>query len=207
MVYPAFYNGPVNYFARLIREQEIVLDQHEHYYKQTYRNRCRIMGPNGPLSLSVPVKKKRGEKNRMKDIRIDYDTPWQKIHWRSMVAAYASAPYFQFMRDDLAVFFEKRYNFLVDLNRDMLARCLYLLGREIPVTLSDSFAEIKEREDPRIFIHPKLDPAIHDPLFHSVPYHQVFSDRFGFKSNLSILDVLFNEGNNALSILEKSLRA
>ena len=206
LIYPALYNGPVNYFARLVREREIILEPYENYVKQTYRNRCEILGPNGPLSLTIPVKKKRGVKNPVKDIRIDYDTPWQKVHWRSMVAAYAGSPFFQYMKDDLTVFYEKHYRFLIDLNRQLLERCLGLLGKQIPVTYADSFSEIEGSTDPRVLIHPKLDPAIHDPLFQAVPYHQVFSDRFGFRSNLSILDLLFNEGNDALPLLEKSLR-
>ncbi|MFO7934961.1 MAG: WbqC family protein [Bacteroidales bacterium] len=206
MVYPAFYNGPVSYFARLIREREIILEQHEHYTKQTYRNRCEIMGPNGVLSMTIPVKRKRGMKNRVRDIRIDYDTPWQKIHWRSMVAAYTASPFFQYMKDDLEVFYKKRTRFLIDLNRELLEKCLLLLGKQIPVSLSGSFSKMQTGTDLRELIHPKRDPDVHDPLFRPVPYHQVFSDRMGFKPNLSILDLLFNEGNQALSILEKSLR-
>jgi hypothetical protein len=206
LVYPAFYNGPVSYFARLVGEMEIVLDPYEHYAKQTYRNRCRIMGPNGVLALSIPVKKKRGVKNPVKDIRIDYDTPWQKIHWRSLVAAYAASPFFQYMKDDLAVFYERRYTFLIELNVALLEQCLYLLGKQIPVRLSSSFSEMKGMNNQGIYIHPKLGPGDHDPLFQPVPYHQVFSDRFGFRSDLSILDLMFNEGYNALPILEKSLR-
>jgi len=206
LVYPALYNGPVNYFARLIGEREIILEQYENYTKQTYRNRCEIMGPNGILTLSIPVKKKRGVKNPVKDIRIDYDTPWQKIHWRSLVAAYAASPFFQYIKDDLAVYYEKKPRFLIDLNQQLLEQCLYFLGKEIPLRLSSSFSGTKGKTDPRVLIHPKLDPTIHDPVFHPVTYHQVFSERFGFTSNLSILDLLFNEGNQAYSVLEKSLR-
>ena len=206
MVYPAFYNGPVSYFARLIREREIILEQHEHYTKQTYRNRCKIMGPNGILSLTIPVKRKRGMKNRVRDIRIDYDTPWQKIHWRSMVAAYTASPFFQYMKDDLEIFYKKRTRFLIDLNRELMEKCLFLLGQQIPVSLSNAFSKMQTDIDPGELIHPKRDPVVHDPLFRPVPYHQVFADRMGFKPDLSILDLLYNEGNQALPILEKSLR-
>jgi hypothetical protein len=122
------------------------------------------------------------------------------------VAAYASSPFFQYMKDDLEVFYKMRIRFLIDLNRKLLEKCLYLLGKQIPVTLSASFSEIRESTDPRELIHPKRDPVHHDPLFRPVSYHQVFSDRLGFKPDLSILDLLFNEGNQALPILEKSLR-
>jgi len=206
LVYPALYNGPINYFARLVMEEKIVLEQHEHYTKQTFRNRCVIVGPNGPLALSIPVKRRRGAKTLMKDIRPDEDTPWRKIHWRSLVAAYAASPFFQYFRDELAAFYEKRHGFLIDLNRELIILCLSVLGREIPVQFSGSFSPMVGQKDPRWLIHPKRDPGIHDPLFRAVPYHQVFSDRHGFIPNLSILDLLFNEGYNALPLLEKSLR-
>ena len=206
LLYPALYNGPVNYYSRLVREQEILIEVFDHYSKQTYRNRCRIMGPNGVLTLSIPVKKSRGKKNFLKEIRIDYDTPWPKIHWRSLVASYASSPFFEFMMDDLIVFYEKKFDFLVDLNHQLLESTLRLMGLNIPIHHSDSFTEIGGEDDPRFFIHPKLDHTLLDPDFQPVEYHQVFYDRHGFQSNLSILDLLFNEGPDALSILQNSLR-
>ena len=206
LVYPAFYNGPVNYYTRLVREQEILIEVFDHYSKQTYRNRCRIMGPNGVLTLSIPVKKSRGKKNFLKEIRIDYDTPWHKIHWRSLVASYASSPFFEFMMDDLITFYENKFEFLVDLNHQLMEKTLRLMGLNIPIRYSNSFTEMTGSGDPRYFIHPKMDHTVLDPDFQSLKYHQVFSDRLGFQSNMSILDLLFNEGPVALSILQNSLR-
>ncbi|MEN8227989.1 MAG: WbqC family protein [Bacteroidota bacterium] len=205
LIYPALYNGPVNYFARLVREKDILLEQFDSYTKQTYRNRCMIMGPNGVLTLSIPVKKKRGVKH-LKEIRIDYDTPWNKNHWRSLVASYASSPFFEYFMDDLIEFYENKFEFLIDLNQQLIERTLQLLGIKIQVSCSASFNDITSETDPRSFIHPKKDPAVVDHDFKPVVYHQVFSDRMGFKANLSILDLLFNEGPAALSILQKSLR-
>jgi len=206
LIYPALYNGPLNYFARLVREMDITLEQFDHYTKQTYRNRCKILGPNGVLSLSIPVKKKHGTKSLVRDIRIDYDMAWNKSHWRSLVAAYASSPFFEFLSDELSGFYEKKFEFLLDLNRQLLENTLGLMGLHIPVTCSSSFKEIQEDSDPRIFIHPKKDETVADPDFKQVEYHQVFSDRFGFQANLSILDLLFNEGPGAHAVLLKSLR-
>ena len=205
MVYPTLYNGPVNYYARLIREPEITLEQHDHYIKQTYRNRFRIMGPNGILTLTVPVKKKRNAKTLMKDVRIDYDTPWNKIHWRSMVAAYASSPFFELMADELEPFYLRKIRFLIDLNLGLVRTTFGLLGREIPVKVSDGFTPMVA-DDPREVIHPKVELSKADPGFHPVQYHQVFSDRYGFLPNLSVLDLLFNEGSGAAAILKDSLR-
>jgi hypothetical protein len=206
LVYPALYNGPINYFARLIREPEIILEQFDHYTKQTYRNRCRIVGPNGVITLSIPVKKRRGAKNYLKEIRIDYDTPWNKIHWRGLVASYASSPFFEYMTDDLIMFYERKFDYLVDFNHQLIEKTLLLMGMKIPIEYSSSFVEITGAGDPRDYIHPKKDQAVEDPDFQPLEYHQVFSDRLGFQSNMSILDLLFNEGPAALSILKNSLR-
>jgi hypothetical protein len=206
LIYPALYNGPLNYYARLIREEKIILEQYDHYHKQTYRNRCRILGPNGVLTLSIPVKKKHGEKTLVRDIRIDYDMPWNRAHWRSLLASYASSPFFEYLSDDLSRFYEVRFDFLIDLNLQLVENILGLLEIHIPVIASSSFREIEGTSDPRHFIHPKRDQKVEDPDFQTIEYHQVFSDRFGFQPNLSILDLLFNEGPGATSILRKSLR-
>lgn len=206
MIYPALYNGPINYFARLVREPEIALEQFDHYTKQTYRNRCKILGPNGVLSLSVPVKKNHGIKCLVRDIRVDYDMPWNKSHWRSMVASYASSPFYEYLSDEMVRFYENKFDFLIDLNQQLLECILGLMGLKIPVVCTSSFKEIQGASDPRVFIHPKKDETVADPDFKPVEYHQVFSDRFGFQSNLSILDLLFNEGPGALVILRKSIR-
>ena len=206
MVYPAFYNGPINYYARLIREQKIILEQDEHYTKQTYRNRFRIMGPNGILTLSVPVKRIRGKKNLLRDVRVDYDTPWNRIHWRSLVASYASSPFFNFIKDELEPFYEKRITYLIELNKELVRTTLGLLELDIPVECSETFVPIREVSDPREMIRPKPESSLNDPWFIPIEYHQVFSERLGFQPNLSILDLLFNEGPNARTILHQSLR-
>lgn len=187
-------------------EDEIILEQFDNYIKQSYRNRCRICGANGALNLSIPVKRLRGTKTLFKDIRIDYDMSWQKVHWRSLVAAYACSPFFEYFMDDLVGFYENKFEYLVDLNRALLEKTLYCMGVDIPMRMSDKFEAISGKEDPRQFIHPKLDTRVADPAFTALPYHQVFEEKHGFQSNLSILDLLFNEGPGSLSVLKKSLR-
>lgn len=206
MVFPALYNGPINYWARLVRQGEIVLEQYDSYSKQSYRNRCMIMGPNGVIALSIPVIKAHGIKSHVKDVRIDYDSPWNKIHWKSLVASYASSPFFEYLAEELSPFYERRFEFLIDLNRHLLDHTIYQLGMNIPVRCSEVFTEISSELDPRAFIHPKKDQVAADPLFQPEVYHQVFSDRLGFQSNLSILDLLFNTGPEALSYLKRSLK-
>lgn len=206
MVFPALYNGPVNYYARLIRQQEILLEQHDSYSKQTYRNRCLILGPNGVITLSIPVKRKRGMKNAVRDIRIDYATNWNKIHWRGLVASYASSPYFEYLADEIHPIYERRHTFLIDLNKLLVEHTLGVMGLKIPVRLTEAFEPIVSETDPRHFIHPKTDQAVADPGFVPVDYHQVFSDRLGFQTNLSILDLIFNMGPETLSCLRRCLK-
>lgn len=206
MIYPLLYNGPVQYFSRLVREEEIFLEQYDNYIKQTYRNRCRIIGPNGLLTLSIPVKRIKGIKSQFREVRLDYDMPWNKVHWKSLVAAYASSPFFEFFIDDLCPFYEKRFEFLVDLNLALLEKTLQMMGIDIPLNMTQDFKAITGEKDPRYFIHPKLDPRETDPHFSPQDYHQVFKEKHGYQSNLSILDLLFNEGPATLSVLRSSLR-
>lgn len=202
--YPLLYNGPLNYFARLVREKEIHLEQWDHYGKQSYRNRCRILGPNGPHSLSIPVSRKHGQKTLYKDIRIDYELNWHRNHWKSLVAAYAHSPYFELMADELAPFYERKYEYLVDLNLGLLETCLGLLGPSPALKPSTKFTSHGDA-DPWAYAHSKREPGSIDPGFNARTYHQVFSDRHGFVPNLSILDLLFNMGPESLSLLKGSL--
>jgi hypothetical protein len=206
LVFPALYNGPINYYALLVGQKEIVLEQHDNYSKQSYRNRCMIMGANGVISLSIPVIKWHGTKTYLKDVRIDYDSHWNRIHWKSLEAAYASSPFFEYFADELSPFYEKKFEYLIDLNLDLLDHTLHHLGLEIPLSCSEQFTGITSDRDPRHYIHPKKNQAVADPGFQPEAYHQVFSDRLGFRSNLSILDLMFNVGPEALSYLQRSLK-
>jgi hypothetical protein len=206
LVFPALYNAPINYYARLSGQSAVVLEQYDSYTRQTYRNRCRIMGPNGLITLSIPVVKAQEKKTLMKDVRIDYDSHWNRIHWKSLVASYASSPFFEYFRDEFVPFYEKKFTRLIDLNHRLTEHTLHILGLKVPVRLSESFTRITSERDPRHYIHPKKNQAVADPGFQPQAYHQVFADRFGFRSNLSILDLLFNLGPEALSYLQGSLK-
>jgi len=206
MIFPSLYNAPVCYYAILIRNRDkVVIEQYDHYSKQTYRNRCRILGANGIIDLTIPVIKYHGKKVLMKDVRIDYDTNWNRNHWTSIYSAYASAPFFEFMEDTFFGYYSKRYTFLIDLNTELFCAALELLQVTAEFSKSDYYMKHEPENDLREAIHPKR--AFHHPeyTFHPAIYQQVFSDRHGFNSDLSILDLLFNEGPNALPILSDSI--
>lgn len=206
MIFPSLYNAPVSYYATLIRNRDkVTIEQYDNYTKQTYRNRCRILGANGIIDLTIPVIKYHGKKVFMKDVRIDYDTYWNRNHWNSIYSAYASAPFFEFMEDSFSGYYSKRYTFLIDLNTELFYSVLDLLQLSASVSKSDYYMKSEPGDDLRETVHPKRAFHHHEYTFHPAVYHQVFSDRHGFKSDLSILDLLFNEGPNALSILSDSL--
>jgi len=192
------YFAPVRYFAKLAVYPEVYIEQHENFIKQTYRNRTVILGANGPISLIVPVEKGREQKIRIKDLRISYDEEWQRNHWRTIFSAYNSSPFFEYYADDLQSFFLKKSKYLLDYNQHITETILEIL--EIPVTLklTDDFEHLPENY---LNFREKINPKVHkntlDPEFSAQPYTQVFSEKFGFIPDLSILDLLFNEGPSA----------
>jgi hypothetical protein len=164
------------------------------------------MGANGILPLSVPVLKGQLHKTYVRDIRIDYNKKWQKLHWRSIESAYRHSPFFEFYMDEFSPFYERRFKFLLDLNTALLEVVLHALEIEYTIRYSSEYIDVsaKDYADYREAIHPKRDLSS-DPLFVPVSYQQVFAERLGFKANLSIIDLLFNEGPNARSVLEQCI--
>lgn len=197
--------APVHYYARIIRHPKIFIEQFEHFNKQTYRNRYVILGGNGPIALVVPVVKGRGPKILIKDLKISYDTEWQRNHWRTIFSAYNSSPFFEYYRDDILPFFEQKEKYLLDFNLKIHDTICDLLEIENNLTLTEDFEKVPEgTTNFREVISPKNITEI-DKHFQPAKYTQVFSDRFEFVPNLSILDLLFNEGPNSYSVLEESI--
>lgn len=206
MLLPCFYNAPVSWYSLYYHDSaNMLVEICDHYSKQTYRNRCRIMGANGPIALVIPVVKKHGRKIQMKDVRIDYDSPWQKIHWRGILSAYSSSPFFEYISDSFAPKYEHRYIYLYDLNIDLIQTTLDLLNINKEFSTTEEFTFNRTGIDVLASIHPKREFNYPGYSFNPVQYQQVFSDRFGFIKDLSILDLLFNEGTNAQAILNTSL--
>lgn len=201
------YFGSIQYFTKFLIHPHRIIERYDHYTKQSYRNRCTIYGANGVLALSIPVLKGPGHKSHVKDIRIDYNKNWRKLHWKGIESAYRHSPFFEFYMDDVQSFLDKKHSFLIDLNLDIMDYLLEALEISGGYSLTKEFTEqgCEQFNDCRETIHPKKKFS-EDPDFRAEPYPQVFADRLGFQKNLSVIDLLFNEGPNARSLLDRSVR-
>ena len=194
------YLGPVQQYSKMFHFPEVRIETSENYLKQSYRNRCIIAGANGPLPLSVPIVKPDTLKCLTKDIRISDHGNWRHLHWNAIVSAYNSTPFFEYYEDDFAPFYEKKYEFLFDFNEELRMLICQLQDIQPQIQYTTSF-EADVENDFR-WISPKQDIA--DPSFLLKPYYQVFQDKHGFLPNLSIIDLLFNTGNEGILILRDS---
>lgn len=194
------YLGPVQQYSKMFHFPEVRIETSENYLKQSYRNRCIIAGANGPLPLSVPIVKPDTLKCLTKDIRVSDHGNWRHLHWNAIVSAYNSTPFFEYYEDDFAPFYEKKYEFLFDFNEELRMLICQLLDIQPQIQYTTSF-EADVENDFR-WISPKQDIA--DPSFLLKPYYQVFQDKHGFLPNLSIIDLLFNTGNEGILILRDS---
>jgi len=200
------YLPPIQYIAKFLQYPAILMEAEENFLKQSYRNRTVILAANGPESLVIPVAKGRDAKQKIKDLEISYDSPWQHIHWQAIVSAYHSSPFFEILQDDFSPFFQKKFRFLFDFNLQLLQVILEILEISPEIKLTAGFEKIPETcLNYREAIHPKEQKALPDPDFSPVPYPQVFDEKFDFVPNLSIVDLLFNCGRESYEILLKSI--
>ena len=190
----SLYLAPVEYYASLYRSDLAVIEINDNYQKQSYRNRCTIASANGPISLSIPIVKPDKDKSRMKDIRIADHANWRHLHWNAILSAYSSTPYFQYFEDDFRPFYERKIEFLHDFNEELRQLICRFIGIESKVSYTETYIneEIEGYIDLREKIHPKKESD-----FKTEPYYQIFASKYGFINNLSILDLLFNMGNEA----------
>ena len=197
-VLPLFYLPPVEYFARLnAYKADFVVEKHEHFPKQTYRNRANIYSPDGALTLVVPVVKGSKAHTPVKDVRISYDFNWQRLHWLGLQGCYRRSAYFEYYEDDFAPFYELKETFLFDYNQKLSVLLLKLLKIHATLTFTNAYqAEYPDVADLRASIHPKKETHIQQK-----PYFQVFQERHGFLKNLSVVDLLFNQGPQSLNYL------
>lgn len=194
------YFGPIQWYQKLYRYPQVVIEQHDHFVKQTYRNRCVIATTGGRQVLSVPIERYDGLKCAMRDVRISDHGNWRHLHWNALLSAYGESPFFEFLADDLRPFFERRWDYLFDFNLEITNKVCELLDIEPHIALSDHYLAPSEVSvDLRDAIRPKH--PLPDEQFSPRPYYQVYAAKHGFQPNLSILDLLFNEGREAVMYL------
>lgn len=197
------YWGSISYFKELVSANNIVLDIHSNFQKGTYRNRCKIMGPNGLLSLSVPLVKGNGQHSIFNQVRISYSENWRKDHWQSLVSSYRRSAYFEFYEEQIAPIYSNDYEFLKDFNVASLKIVSELLRIPFDIKFTENYIskDSFEGNDARDIIHPTARKMKYS--YELPKYPQVFMDRMDFLSDLSILDILFNLGPRTVDYLRQ----
>jgi hypothetical protein len=195
---PMLYLPPVSYFTALNQyKPNVLIEKHEHFPKQTYRNRANIYSPDGALTLVVPVVKGSKVHTPTKEVKISNDFRWQRLHWMSLESCYRRSAYFEFYEDDFARFYQQRFDNLFDYNQELLTMILKFLKMPVSLQYTDEYhRDYPELTDYRNTIHPKKDAAVEQK-----PYFQVFEERKGFLKDLSIVDLLFNQGPQSINYL------
>lgn len=193
------YFGPVQWYQKLHRHERVLIEHHDSFVKQTYRNRCIIATANGPQTLTIPT-----EHNASTEgchTRISDHGNWRHLHWNALVSAYSESPFFEYYADDIRPFFERRTAYLYDFNMEITLKMCELLDIEPPTGLTDRYITDTgdDINDFRDIIRPKH--PVPDSSFHPLPYYQVYARRHGFMPNMSILDLLFNMGNESIFYL------
>ena len=211
------YLPSIEYFAAIANSQKVEIESGEMYQKQSYRTRCHINGANGLLVLTLPVLRSAAKDQESShklptaELLIDYSKPWLLQHKRALEAAYMSSPFFEYYMDDLYAILDSGETSLLKMNTNLTLKIAELIGIETPITLTDGnfilpqSAELAERgiTDLRESIHPKKPALLLEQLQLNKPYWQVFTNKQGFVPNLSVLDLLFNEGPDSILFLKK----
>lgn len=193
------YLPPVEYFSLILANGNPKLEKWENYGKQSYRNRCHIYSANGLLALNIPIERSSESKVIIADTKIDYSYAWQVRHWRAIESAYKSSPFFEYYSDDLQPYYFKKEKFLYDFNLKLIDLLITLLGVNVKIEETESFIKSYSSGDYRFIIHPKEENL---DIIKNGQYQQVFAHKFGFIPNLSIIDLLFNEGPSSLEFCQ-----
>ncbi len=195
------YLGNIEYYSTILKEGNCTIESKENYIKQSYRTRCSIAATNGVIDLTVPVIKRHGAKQLIEDIEIEYDAPWQKIHLRSIESAYRNSPFYEHYIDFIAPIIERRHQRLFELNSELHNAIMKILSSSITTHYTSEYQKEVEG-DYRYTISPKIEAASE----RFTPYYQVFSEKMAFAPNLSIIDVIFCAGPEAMSIIKATKR-
>ena len=197
LIHPTYFPS-ISHFTAMVQADKLIFEVEDNFQKQTNRNRMYIYSPNGIQLLNIPVKHSpAGRHQKFKDVKIETAFDWQKQHFKSLEAAYRTSPFFEYFEDDIRPVFEKKHTFMMDLNFQIMEIVTDCLGMDFKYEkTTEYFHEVSGVNDLRHLANGKKDPATFEP------YTQVFEEKHGFINNLSILDLLFNEGRYAMDYLK-----
>ncbi|MFV0506783.1 MAG: WbqC family protein [Bacteroidales bacterium] len=187
MIFSTTYLPNIAYYTAFLADDAPCMEVCENFVKQTYRNRCDILAANGVLKLVIPVEYARSKKIKIKDVKIAYYETWQKRHWRSIVSAYSSSPFFEYFADEFAPFYTNKYTFLYDFNTSLFRTINRTINLSVSPTKTDYY---NTNNSLNIYSSKACNMSFRK-------YPQVFDFKFGFVENLSIIDLLFNVGTEA----------
>ena len=197
IIHPSYFPS-ISHFVAIAKADVVTFEMEDNFQKQTNRNRMYIYSPNGIQLLNVPVKHSKEAHQRTKDVKLETAFDWQKQHFKSLEAAYRTSPFFEYFEDDILPIFKKKHTYLMDLNLETMSIVSKCLRLDFDYTETDEyFHEVNDKTDFRNLINGKKDTSVFEP------YTQVFGEKHGYLNNLSILDLLFNEGRYALEYLKK----
>jgi hypothetical protein len=195
IIHPSYFPS-ISHYVAIANADTVTLEMEDNFQKQTNRNRMYIYSPNGIQLLNIPIKHSDNAHQKIQDVKLETAFDWQKQHFKSLEAAYRTSPFFEYFEDDLLPIFTKKHTFLIDLNMQTMELVSKCLGMDfIPEKTTEYFHEVNDKTDYRNLINGKRDTTQLEP------YTQVFGDKHGFINNLSILDLLFNEGRYAKDYL------
>ena len=197
LLHPTYFPN-IAHFVALIKSKEVVFEVCDNYQKQTYRNRSDIYSANGKLLLSVPVSYTQKLRQKTKDVLISSVDDWQSKHLKSFDSAYRMSPFYEFYIDDLMPIFKTEFKYLLDLN----LKCFELLTKALELEISTRLSEDFTKPDNSSYDFRNLVNTKKNNAFQFNKYTQVFTEKHGYINNLSILDLLFNEGPNAINYFE-----
>lgn len=197
IIHPTYFSNIANFVA-IIKSDDVTFEIEDNFLKQTYRNRTYIYGANGKLTLNIPVIHSQKNRQKYRDVKIFNEEKWQSLHWKSLLSAYKTSPFFEYYEDELQPLYNQKADYILDFNFKCFETICECLQLEINSSKTETFVKtIEDKTDYRYLVHAKKEvPQNFEP------YTQVFSNKHGFIDNLSILDLLFNEGPNALNYLE-----
>lgn len=196
LIHPSYFPS-ISHFVAIAQADKVTFEVDDNYQKQTNRNRMFIYSPNGLQLLNIPIKHSKAAHQKTKDVKLETAFDWQKQHFKSLEAAYRSSPFFEYFEEEFRPIFEKKHTFLLDLNyqsMELASKCLRLdFGFD---ETTEYFHQVTDKTDLRHLVNGKKDTSKLEN------YTQVFGDKHGFINNLSILDLIFNEGRHALDYLK-----